>query len=116
MSVFTKVKFGILLSHQGFAFLDVISPCVTFNNNKGSTKAYDYVRDHIEVTGALDFVPEQEAISVDYKDGAEKTVELFDGSKINLQKLAKDWDPTDKYSAINKLQESKKAGNQQNQK
>ena len=99
------------LSHQGFAFLDVISPCVTFNNNKGSTKAYDYVRDHIEVTGALDFVPEQEAISVDYKDGAEKTVELFDGSKINLQKLAKDWDPTDKYSAINKLQESKKAGN-----
>jgi len=61
------------MSHNGFAFIDVISPCVTFNNNKGSTKAYDYVRDHIEVTGALDFVPEQDEISVDYNKGSEKT-------------------------------------------
>ena len=98
------------MSHQGFAFLDIISPCVTFNNNKGSTKAYDYVRDHIEVTGALDYVPKQEAISIDYEKGSQKEVELFDGSRIHLQKLAKDWDPTDKYSAMNKIQASKRSG------
>lgn len=99
------------MSHKGFAFIDVISPCVTFNNNKGSTKAYDYVRDHIEVTGALDFVPEQDEISVDYAKGSEKVVELFDGSKLSLEKLADGWDPTDKYSAADKLTESKRAGN-----
>ncbi len=99
------------MSHQGFSFIDVISPCVTFNNNKGSTKAYDYVRDHIEVTGSLDFVPKQETISVDYKKGSEKVVELFDKSKICLEKLAPDWDPTDKFSAVSKLQESKRNGN-----
>ena len=99
------------MSHRGFAFIDVISPCVTFNNNKGSTKAYSYVRDHIEVTGALDFVPKQEEIEVDYAKGTEKEVELFDGSKLSLQKLAKDWDPTDRYAAFNKLQSTKRAGN-----
>ena len=98
------------MSHNGFSFLDVISPCVTFNNNKGSTKAYDYVRDHIEATGSLDFVPKQEAIAVKYDHGTEKTIELFDGSKINLKKLAKDWDPTDRYSAINRIQTSKRGG------
>ncbi len=67
------------MSHKGVAFVDVISHCVTFNNNKGSTKAYDYVRDHILVTGKLDFVPEQEEISIDYAEGEQKIVELFDG-------------------------------------
>lgn len=98
------------MSHQGFAFIDVISPCVTFNNNKGSTKAYDYVRDHIAVTGSLDFVPEEKEIEVDYKLGSQKVVELFGGDKISLEKLAKDWDPTDKFSAANKLQQSKRDG------
>ena len=99
------------MSHKGFAFIDVISPCVTFNNNKGSTKSYDYVREHIAITGALDFVPEQEVIEIEYEKGAEKTVELFDGSKLNLEKLADGWDPTDKFSARQKLQESQRAGN-----
>jgi 2-oxoglutarate ferredoxin oxidoreductase subunit beta len=99
------------MSHQGFAFIDVISPCVTFNNNKGSTKAYDYVRDHIEVTGALDFVPKEEEITVEYEEGSSKTVELFDKTKLNLHKLAKDWDPTDIFSAKAKLEETKKQGN-----
>ncbi len=98
------------MSHPGFAFIDVISPCVTFNNNRGSTKSYDYVRDHIAITGGLDFVPRQEEISIDYESGSDKTVELFDGSRINLRKLADDWDPTDRYSAINKLQDSKRSG------
>jgi len=99
------------LSHSGFAFIDVISPCVTFNNNKGSTKSYEYVRDHIEATGALDFVPNEEEIKIDYEKGTEKVIELFDNSKLSLEKLSQNWDPTDKYSAINKLQESKRNGN-----
>jgi 2-oxoglutarate ferredoxin oxidoreductase subunit beta len=98
------------LSHPGFAFIDVISPCVTFNNNPGSTKSYDYVRDHIEVTGNLDFIPKQKEINVDYKEGQGKVVELFDGTKLSLHKLAKDWDPTDGYSAREKLSESKQNG------
>ena len=99
------------MSHQGFAFIDVISPCVTFNNNKGSTKAYDYVRDHIEVTGALDFVPKEEEIKVDYEAGTSKSVKLFDDTMLNLHKLAKDWDPTDIHSAKAKLEATKRAGN-----
>lgn len=99
------------LSHNGFAFLDVISPCVTFNNNKGSTKAYDYVRDHIEVLGALDFVQEQDEITVDYEEGTDKVVELFDKSKIMLSKLSKDYDPTDRYAALDRITQAKRAGN-----
>ena len=98
------------LNHPGFAFIDVISPCVTFNNNTGSTKSYDYVREHMAVTGELDFVPRQEEISVTYDAGQAKTVELFDGSKVLLNKLAQDWDPTDRASAISKVQEAKQTG------
>jgi 2-oxoglutarate/2-oxoacid ferredoxin oxidoreductase subunit beta len=98
------------LAHPGFAFLDVISPCVTFNNNNGSTKSYDYVRQHIEATSEFDFVPEEEAITVDYSDGESKTVTLFDGSKIKLNKLANNWDPTDRFSAIRRIQDGKKSG------
>lgn len=96
------------LLHPGYAFIDVISPCVTFNNNKGSTKSYDYVREHIEATSELDFVPLQQAIEIDYKDGARKTVTLFDGTKINLNKLAPDHDPTDRYSAMDRVYTAKK--------
>ncbi len=98
------------LAHPGFAFIDVISPCVTFNNNQGSTKSYDYVRQHIEATSEFDFVPVEEEITVDYAEGSEKVVTLFDGSKIVLDKLANDWDPTDRYSAMSRIQEGKKNG------
>lgn len=98
------------MSHPGFAFLDVISPCVTFNNNVGSTKSYTHVRAHIEATSALDFVPLEEEITVDYGEGESTDVELFDGSKIHLSKLAPDWNPIDRYSAVNRLQESKRHG------
>ena len=99
------------MAHPGFAFLDVISPCVTFNNNKGSTKSYSHVRAHIEETSALDFVPHQEAITVDYPEGSAAEVELFDGSKIHLSKLAPEWNPTDRYSAVSRLHASKAQGN-----
>lgn len=98
------------MSHPGFAFIDVISPCVTFNNNKGSTKSYDYVRDHIEVTSEFDFVPVREEIAVDYAEGSQKTVTLHDGSQIQLSKLNPDWNPSDRASALDKLQQAKSKG------
>jgi 2-oxoglutarate ferredoxin oxidoreductase subunit beta len=98
------------MSHPGFAFIDVISPCVTFNNNQGSTKSYDYVREHIEVTSMFDFVPEQAEITVDYEEGTNKSVTMHDGSTIHLSKLNPNWDPTNRRSAFNKLQEAKAEG------
>jgi len=95
------------MSHPGFAFLDVISPCVTFNNTPKSTKSYSYVRDHIESTSMFDFVPPEEAIEVDYAAGTDRTVDLFDGSKIHLSKLAPDWDPTDRFTAVNRMLKAK---------
>ena len=98
------------MSHKGFAFLDVISPCVTFNNNVGSTKSYDYVRDHVETSSMLDFVPHQTEILVDYAEGDSKSVQLHDGSSINLHKLTSGWDPTDRNSAFNRLHQSRDKG------
>ncbi len=98
------------MSHPGFALLDVISPCVTFNNNKGSTKSYSHVRAHIEATSIFDFVPEEEEIKVDYGEGKDAEVELFDGSKIHLSKLAPEWNPTDRFSAVKRLQSAKSEG------
>jgi 2-oxoglutarate ferredoxin oxidoreductase subunit beta len=96
------------LSHQGFAFIDVVSPCVTFNNNTGSTKSYDYVRDHIEATSMYDFVPEEDEILVSYDEGA--TVTLHDGSVIQLKKLNAQWNPTDRRATVNRIQQAKAEG------
>jgi 2-oxoglutarate ferredoxin oxidoreductase subunit beta len=98
------------MSHQGFAFIDVISPCVTFNNNTGSTKAYDYVRDHVETLSAVDFVPYEKEITVQYEAGSTKQVKLHDGSMLNLSKLAEGWDPTNRTMALDKLNEFRNRG------
>ena len=98
------------LSHDGFAFLDVISPCVTFNNNVGSTKSYDYTRQHLEATGTIDFVPFKEEISIDYPEGTSLGIELHDGSKMELSKLSKGWNPKSKFSTIMKMEEAKSKG------
>lgn len=98
------------MSHPGFAFIDVISPCVTFNNNKGSTKSYDFVRHHIDATSVLDFVPEEEEITVDFAEGTTTSVELHDGSKLQLSKIAPNWDATNRRSAFDRLQEAKSKG------
>lgn len=99
------------IAHPGFAFIDVLSPCVTFNNTPSSTKSYDYVREHLEATATIDFVPSQPQIVVDdHQDGDSKWIELHDGSHINLHKLAKGWDPTNKQAALQKLQESRAEG------
>jgi len=96
------------IKHPGFAFIDVISPCVTFNNNVGSTKSYDYVREHIEATSTVDFVPIMEEITANYEDGKEIT--LHDGSALQLQKLHQGWNPEDKLSAMIALQNAKEKG------
>ncbi len=95
------------LRHSGFAFLNIISPCVTFNNNEGSTKSYDYVREHIEATSTIDFVPLKREIKTEYDEGSVQRLRMHDGSTIQLHKLARDWDPSDKFSAINAMQNAK---------
>jgi 2-oxoglutarate/2-oxoacid ferredoxin oxidoreductase subunit beta len=98
------------MSHHGFAFIDVISPCVTFNNNVGSTKSYDYVRDHVEALSMIDFVPEMTEITIHQEEGVSKEVQLHDGSYLTLNKLSAGWDPTDKDSSFKKMQEARNKG------
>lgn len=98
------------MSHPGFAFINVISPCVTFNNNPGSTKSYDYVREHMETTALVDFVPISREIKADYAEGTAQNLTMHDGSSISLRKLDKDWDPLDRSSAMNAVLNSKLKG------
>src|SRR5262250_1149988 len=88
------------IEHQGAAFIDVISPCVAFNNHPGSTKSYDYVREHNEAVNRLDFWPSREAIHVDYNEGEVITVPQHDGTILRLRKTSEDYDPTDRVKAL----------------
>src|SRR5678815_1892194 len=85
------------------SMFDVISPCVTFNNHEGSTKSYKFAKDHEELLHEISFVPFFEQITVDYKEGEVKEVEMHDGSKIRLRKADVDFDPTNKVDALNML-------------
>lgn len=98
------------MKHPGFAFINVISPCVTFNNNVGSTKSYDYVREHVEATATLDFVPEMQEITTSYDEGTIKHVKMHDDTMIKLNKLAQEWDPMDRLSAMNAVQNARAKG------
>jgi 2-oxoglutarate ferredoxin oxidoreductase subunit beta len=98
------------LSHRGTCMIDVLSPCVTFNDHEGSTKSYAYAKDHDEPLGDVNFVPFFEDISVDYDPGTTKAVELHDGSKLYLTKLAEDYNPTDKVAALRLLHETAARG------
>src|SRR6476661_1990738 len=82
------------LSHKGTAMLDVLSPCVTFNDHEGSTKSYSYVKDHEEPVSDVSFVPYFEDIAIEQEEGTTREVALHDGSKIVLHKLDRDFDPT----------------------
>ncbi len=95
------------LSHRGTAVLDIISPCVTFNNKDDSTKSYAWGKEHNERLNEINFVPAREEITVDYAPGEMTEVALHDGSRILLRKLAEDHDPTDKMRAIGLLMEAK---------
>ena len=88
------------LSHRGAALLDVISPCVAFNNHAGSTKSYDYVREHNEAVNRLDFMPHRNAITAMYAPGEVIEVTQHDGSVLRLRKLAEGYDPGDRVAAM----------------
>jgi len=98
------------LAHRGTAMFDVISPCVTFNNHDGSTKSYKYAKDHEELLHEISFVPFFEQITVDYKEGEVKEVEMHDGSHIRLRKTDHDFDPTNKAQALNMLRHCTESG------
>ena len=126
------------ISHRGFALIDVISPCVTFNNNDGSTKSYDFVRDHSEATdpgtvatteglmysintrdavtkvligdGETAVVPMREEITAQYQPGTSTEVTMHDGSVLRLHKLDEELDPFDKISATNALERYRARG------
>src|SRR5690606_41502086 len=91
------IKAGLM--HRGFAFIDVISPCVAFNNHNGSTKSYSYVRGHSESLVAADYVPARDLIAggaeitADYEPGTTENVRMPDGSVLRLFKLDTDYDP-----------------------
>jgi 2-oxoglutarate/2-oxoacid ferredoxin oxidoreductase subunit beta len=98
------------IEHQGAAFIDVISPCVAFNNHDGSTKSFDYVREHNIAVNRLDFITGRAPITVDYAPGGVEVVEQHDGSRLVLRKVAADYDPHDRLKAMTYLQESAAAG------
>jgi len=91
------------LAHPGAAFIDVISPCVAFNNHAGSTKSYDYVREHNDAVNRIDFMPKRSEITADYAPGSVIDVEQHDGTTLRLRKLADDFDPRDRIGAMNHI-------------
>jgi 2-oxoglutarate ferredoxin oxidoreductase subunit beta len=98
------------IEHKGAAFIDVISPCVAFNNHAGSTKSYEYVRQHNEAVNRLDFIEGRDEITADYAAGTVLEVAQHDGSLVRLHKLAPDYDPTNRIKAMTYLQERAAAG------
>jgi len=98
------------IAHRGTVLLDVISPCVTFNDHEGSTKSYKYMLDHEEPLQEINFIPAFENISVEYDPGTTIEVEMHDGSKLRLRKLEEDYDPKNKIRAITRLNEAKENG------
>jgi 2-oxoglutarate ferredoxin oxidoreductase subunit beta len=92
------------IEHQGAAFIDCISPCVAFNNHAGSTKSFDYVREHNEAVNSLDFITGRAPIKIDYEPGTVELVEQHDGSTLALRKLAADYDVHDRLAAMTFLQ------------
>ena len=98
------------INHPGPSFIDVISPCVAFNNHEGSTKSYDYVRQHNAAVNRLDFIESRDEITADYAPGEVISIAQHDGSQLRLRKLAPDYDPTDRIKAMNYVQERAAVG------
>ena len=94
------------IAHRGTVILDVISPCVTFNDHEGSTKSYKFMQENDEPINELGFVASFEDIEVDYDSGQVYEVEMHDGSSLRLRKLLEDYDPTDKANAVRTLMEA----------
>ncbi len=102
------IKAGI--SYRGFALIDCISPCVTFNNHDGSKKSFDYVREHNHAMLKTDVIPEKEQITAEYDEGTSVSVTLHDGANIHLRKLDADYDPHDRVAALAHVQKVQAEG------
>jgi 2-oxoglutarate ferredoxin oxidoreductase subunit beta len=98
------------IAHKGTVMLDVISPCVTFNDHEGSTKSYKFLQEHDEAINEIGFIPSFEDIEVDYDSGQVLDVQMHDGSQLRLRKLLEDYDPTDKAKAVSTLMEAHEKG------
>jgi 2-oxoglutarate/2-oxoacid ferredoxin oxidoreductase subunit beta len=101
-----EVLLKAAISHRGTAVLDIISPCVSFNDHEESTKSYAWGKSHEEVISDFNFIPARSEITVDYEEGTSTVVEMHDGSLIKLKKLDNNYDPTDKYAAMRVLEEA----------
>ena len=97
------------LAHRGTVMIDVVSPCVTFNDHEGSTKSYKFMKDHEEPLHDINFVPAFQEIDVDYDPGSTVNVTMHDGSTLRLRKIEEDYDPTNKIGAIKRIMESQEA-------
>lgn len=102
------IKAGLM--HRGFALIDVLSPCVTFNDHEGSTKSYGFVREHYDEVVHADFVAPAEEITAQYAAGEVMPVTMHDGSRILLRKLDPNYDPTDRGKALRYLREKLRQG------
>src|SRR5262249_38994640 len=91
------------IEHKGSAFIDVISPCVAFNNHAGSTRSYDYVREHNEAVNRIDFITKREEITTSYEPGAVQEVMQHDGSVLRLRKVNADYDPSNHVGVMSYL-------------
>ncbi|MGI9103083.1 MAG: 2-oxoacid:ferredoxin oxidoreductase subunit beta [Terriglobales bacterium] len=98
------------IAHSGTAMLDVISPCVTFNDHEGSTKSYKFTKDHDEPLQEVNFVPSFEDIDVEYEAGATVDVSMHDGSRLRLRKIEEEYDPTNKAEGLKRLAEAHDKG------
>ncbi len=98
------------IAHKGLSVIDVISPCVTFNDHEGSTKSYSYMKDHETSLHELDFVPYFQDIAVEIPEGEVTDVEMHDGSHLRIRKLGRDYDPTDRLAAATVLEEAESKG------
>jgi len=94
------------LAHRGTVMIDVVSPCVTFNDHEGSTKSFKFMKDHEEPLHDLNFVPAFHEIDVEYDAGSTINVTMHDGSSLRMHKLEEDYDPTDKIQALTRLAQS----------
>ena len=98
------------LAHKGTVMLDVISPCVTFNDHEGSTKSYKYMQEHEEAISEVGFVPHFEDIAIDYDEGTTYNVTMHDGSHLRLRKLREDYNPNDRSHAVKSLMDAHERG------
>ena len=92
------------IRHKGASFIDVISPCIAFNNHAGSTKSFDYVREHNDAVNRLDVITGRNPITVDYAPGTVQVVEQHDGTRLALRKIDADYDANDRLAAMTFLQ------------